>query len=681
MDDLYMERIGVPRDSFATEGAEKKLTVELRTSEDERRFVLVANSPNHVLQLQEGVTKVKDLLPQLTFSSQSADYMHWKISPTYFPMWGETGLYETLPSPITVEMKRSVVKVEVGIDINNSAGGDNAIGFGSVFEIDSVFLCNVNDSGYIAPSAGQIATPKLNIGYKFEKNTSSRLMTNTIYAPATNTMIIESGDTIHRPPYLILKAKYYDNDRFYYYRIDFVNEGNYRPLLHNQNYTVNITGIRTVGYSSLTEAQNAPILPINPNLILGDETATATINDVIYNDKYWLGCQATDIKADWNVTTAKIKVGTSYPDGCRIERLSFSGETGREGYSWAPASPSISDGYLSVDLEGENYSGKPRTIKLKLSAGTLTQYITVTQSPGSHTYVVKVGTGISIPLKSANMDGADRLSNAIKTAVCYYQGESESFLASPHTSSNIHTGQTDTVKIGIGSTRVNKEGKMIVTIRKNSSQNEVLFTWTVWVVSNDVDFETSGNQRYYNGYTFMDRNLGASTIEDVGLYYQWGRKDPVAEIAKRELISVPPLVNQTEVVDSVFYLAGTYPYDWIKIQNNNLWTTIDGEKGIYDPCPFGWRVPPAENNEASPWQGFTDGKNTLRIPSGGGISGDTGASITSGKFVWGASARGIDAYVYDASGSHLQAHRTNAYPIRCIRDVKRPEGSLIVVKQ
>jgi hypothetical protein len=152
----------------------------------------------------------------------------------------------------------------------------------------------------------------------------------------------------------------------------------------------------------------------------------------------------------------------------------------------------------------------------------------------------------------------------------------------------------------------------------------------------------------------------------------------VPEVARREFKDVPPLMNQTEVVDSVFYRSTTPPYDWIERQNNNLWTSIDGEKGPYDPCPFGWRVPPAGNDEASPFRDFKSGANNLQVPSAGGISGETGLDIPAGALLWGASARGTDAYLYNAAGAHQKAHRTDAYPIRCIRDAKRPGGSLII---
>ena len=62
---------------------------------------------------------------------------------------------------------------------------------------------------------------------------------------------------------------------------------------------------------------------------------------------------------------------------------------------------------------------------------------------------------------------------------------------------------------------------------------KLIWSWHVWAADYDPDAE--GATVSFNGYTMMDRNLGAlangnaSTDEilaSYGLYYQWGRKDP-----------------------------------------------------------------------------------------------------------------------------------------------------------
>ncbi len=57
---------------------------------------------------------------------------------------------------------------------------------------------------------------------------------------------------------------------------------------------------------------------------------------------------------------------------------------------------------------------------------------------------------------------------------------------------------------------------------------EVIWSWHIWLVEEDLD---AAVQTYENGIVLMDRNLGALSaipgeFSALGLYYQWGRKDP-----------------------------------------------------------------------------------------------------------------------------------------------------------
>ncbi len=57
---------------------------------------------------------------------------------------------------------------------------------------------------------------------------------------------------------------------------------------------------------------------------------------------------------------------------------------------------------------------------------------------------------------------------------------------------------------------------------------EVIWSWHIWLTEADLDAST---QTYANGFVLMDRNLGALSatpgeLSSLGLYYQWGRKDP-----------------------------------------------------------------------------------------------------------------------------------------------------------
>lgn len=142
---------------------------------------------------------------------------------------------------------------------------------------------------------------------------------------------------------------------------------------------------------------------------------------------------------------------------------------------------------------------------------------------------------------------------------------------------------------------------------------EIVWSWHIWVT------DKPQNQGYSNGYVALDRNLGAVTTDYSnfkaarshwsGLYYQWGRKDPIFrptvddnpewnQVWKREVVEHPVSVAEAHSSPIAYY------YD--KNGNSNNWTTDtenndyfwgyismrdDVKKTLYDPCPPGYRVP------------------------------------------------------------------------------------------
>lgn len=157
---------------------------------------------------------------------------------------------------------------------------------------------------------------------------------------------------------------------------------------------------------------------------------------------------------------------------------------------------------------------------------------------------------------------------------------------------------------------------------------EVIWSWHLWIV-NENPLETVDTYTYSDGTTreFMHQNLGAFTnsngsheirqIHDsYGMYYQWGRKDPFPRpyfydaayaedegradgagnfIAERReaRTSYSGTVSYVTKMPMVFITTDGSDGigDWLVTADNTLWK--DDEKSIYDPCPYGWRVPSA----------------------------------------------------------------------------------------
>ena len=178
-------------------------------------------------------------------------------------------------------------------------------------------------------------------------------------------------------------------------------------------------------------------------------------------------------------------------------------------------------------------------------------------------------------------------------------------------------------------------GNAVIAVKDASGK--ILWSWHIWYPEAEVAGLNSKT-----GYEVMNMNLGAmhNTPGDVGSYgllYQWGRKDPFP--AAPTLTGTTATVgapiydgdnneikitnsSQSSTADNNLAFAIANPTvclsnyaqfntsrDWLQadMSNDALWgnpkgaernETNDflnkGAKSFYDPCPVGWRVPPAD---------------------------------------------------------------------------------------
>lgn len=152
-----------------------------------------------------------------------------------------------------------------------------------------------------------------------------------------------------------------------------------------------------------------------------------------------------------------------------------------------------------------------------------------------------------------------------------------------------------------------------VIAAKNSS-GKVLWSWHIWATKEPI------SEVAHNNVIMMDRNLGApSSIENsislsYGMVYQWGRKDPfLSHIYPRydngrEYYYDATFTTWPEPVTSNECLSIDYtienPMTRINWNNSGDWLFEKSpdqsilrwgkSKSIYDPCPYGWRVPTRE---------------------------------------------------------------------------------------
>ena len=165
------------------------------------------------------------------------------------------------------------------------------------------------------------------------------------------------------------------------------------------------------------------------------------------------------------------------------------------------------------------------------------------------------------------------------------------------------------------------------------SNGNIIWSWHLWIVDENPLLATD---TYSNGKTFMRKNLGALTnsngekdeqkiLDSYGMYYQWGRKDP---FPRPLYFDATGAYDEDRYNESGTYITevfaerttdnGTLDYitknpmhfitnaacvedggdgvgDWLVAANNTLWS--ENAKSIYDPCPYGWKVPSAEDLE------------------------------------------------------------------------------------
>lgn len=290
------------------------------------------------------------------------------------------------------------------------------------------------------------------------------------------------------------------------------------------------------------------------------------------------------------------------------------------------------------------------------------------------------------------------------------------------------------------------------------SEGNIIWSWHVWYPKEE--FSSAATK---TGYELMDMNLGAMTkgqipLEDAdsyGLLYQWGRKDPfpaaatvtgdvstvgaplwdmdgnkvgiqasstssVADNTLEYSIANPVvcLSNYAQFSDSRDWLAAEYSDDslWGNPEGN---VREDGEyvnkgfKTMYDPCPAGWRVPPADvfssftssgqvsfvhdefdvddinrdglinvNDFSNGWR-FAMADGYMFFPAAARYDGSYAMLMGSVSGLWGSywsNAPGSQDYGYGGMGfcalsfqstmvtPSASAARADAYSVRCIRE-------------
>ena len=285
--------------------------------------------------------------------------------------------------------------------------------------------------------------------------------------------------------------------------------------------------------------------------------------------------------------------------------------------------------------------------------------IEITAPARENTFAETEGTVSVIALNAAGLSAYDELSvSAASTELTGVNLNSDGLYANCYVISSIEL--TDDGKV-VFTTSGTVNGNAVIAVTDGvpvidpypRDRGTVLWSWHIWATSEVGDVTCSNNEG--KQFTIMDRNLGDweqpegsySTYD--GLKYQWGRKDPYVgfngsgylldgAVTFTETDYEPMVGYATSTVSDAatlqeaiqfpeMFFTGTYNnmFDWyglgagtdeenLKHRNNYLWGNPDDTapvKTIYDPCPKGYMVAPAEV-----FTGFTvDGQNAFSSSS------------------------------------------------------------------
>ncbi len=243
-----------------------------------------------------------------------------------------------------------------------------------------------------------------------------------------------------------------------------------------------------------------------------------------------------------------------------------------------------------------------------------------------------------------------------------------------------------------------KDGNAL--IGATDAAGNVIWSWNIWSTSEPSDL-TLGD------WAFMDRNLGAKSVDDHGLYFQWGRKDPFSSIidfdsgkgeGKYHPVAGGP--SDDENIKNTIEYSVAHPDTYIRASSRNndwlleapqryLWGVnfeADGLvakstiKTIYDPCPAGYSVSTANALAAGLSAGASNQgsyitlfNGQMKIPASGFLySGGYGwynpegfCGLWSCSTSWGNTENAFRLRGTDDAYDNYD--RATGHPVRCVR--------------
>lgn len=176
-----------------------------------------------------------------------------------------------------------------------------------------------------------------------------------------------------------------------------------------------------------------------------------------------------------------------------------------------------------------------------------------------------------------------------------------------------------------------KAGNALIAVK--DAEGTILWSWHIWIPASEIAIQDG--TALCGAAAIMDRNLGALVATaatgdvdplSIGLFYQWGRKDPFPGMASMSsntgaAVAGTAWTAHGTTEDTAYAVA--HPTEYIHVPNvdegvwnkddpADLWNAEGNLKTIYDPCPVGYRVP-LYDSSLPMWKGSFDDSWTIDV--------------------------------------------------------------------
>lgn len=220
-----------------------------------------------------------------------------------------------------------------------------------------------------------------------------------------------------------------------------------------------------------------------------------------------------------------------------------------------------------------------------------------------------------------------------------------------------------------------REGNALIAA--TDAEGSILWSWHIWATDQPMEQQhKNDNGEFY----VLDRNIGATRAdkgtgeewrESIGMYYQWGRKDPFTgwnQIKDSNQMSIA-----ASITDPTRFPTS---YPWMTPENHELWDS--SQKTIYDPCPTGyvitsdtvWDTYKGQNvvHNQNGWEFTYDGINKTWIPAAAWI--DVGGNLQTHNnevYMW-SGKHDKNLHILNNNLNIGSWQLNNGFTVRCMKD-------------